>query len=187
LRRRRKGDKNTLSPPRSWSDGLHQGSQGCRWVPPGYTAVIRIRNGKRIIHQEAKTFSLRLPAEKWAKSREVELEDPNSALRQNNKPRTLASLIRWYIETFETVSRWQRSKQTHLQFLEKHRIGESNALALTAGQLIKHIQDRRAEGAGPATVANDLTWIGVVLRAARSVDGVAVRPEVVQDARTACR
>jgi integrase len=32
-----------------------------------------------------------------------------------------------------------------------------------------------------------LTWIGVVLRAARSVDGVAVRPEVVEEARTACR
>jgi hypothetical protein len=62
-----------------------------------------------------------------------------------------------------------------------------NALAITAGQLIKHIQERRAEGTGPATVANDLTWIGVVLRAARSVDGVAVRPEVVEEARTACR
>jgi hypothetical protein len=34
VRRRRKGDKNTLSPPRSWSDGLYQGSQGCRWVSP---------------------------------------------------------------------------------------------------------------------------------------------------------
>jgi integrase len=152
-----------------------------------YTAIVRLRQGKTVLHYESKTFSQRSAAGSWAKAREVALQDPNSSLRQNNKPRTLASLIRWYIETFETVSRCQRSKQTHLQFLERHRIGQANALAITPGQLIKHIQDRRAEGAGAATVANDLTWIGVVLRAARSVDGVAVRPEVVEEARTACR
>jgi integrase len=37
------------------------------------------------------------------------------------------------------------------------------------------------------TVANDLTWIGVVLRAAKSVKGIPVRPEVVDEAGTACR
>jgi hypothetical protein len=52
-------------------------------------------------------------------------------------------LIRWYIDTFETVARWQRCKQTHLEFLK-----------------------RRANGAGPATVINDLIWIGVVPRTA---------------------
>ena len=152
-----------------------------------YTAVVRIRQGSVVIHQEAKTFSHRSAASSWAKSREVALEDSSSPLRQNNQPRTLASLIRWYIDTFATVSKWERTKQTHLEFLERHRIGAYNALALTSGHLIKHVQERRAEGAGPATVANDLTWIGVVLRAARSVDGVAVRPEIVQEARTACR
>jgi integrase len=36
-------------------------------------------------------------------------------------------------------------------------------------------------------VANDLIWIGVVLRAARSVKELPVLPEVVQQARNACR
>jgi len=75
-----------------------------------YTAVVRIRQGARILHREAKTFSHKAAAEKWAKSREVEFEDPSSALRQNNKPRTLASLIGWYIDTFEKISRWQRGR-----------------------------------------------------------------------------
>lgn len=152
-----------------------------------YTAIVRIRQGKVVLHQEKKTFAHRAAAASWAKAREVALEDPSSPLRQNNKPRTLASIIRWYIDTFASVSRWQRSKQTHLEFLERHRIGACNALALTSGHLIKHVHERRVEGAGPATVANDLTWIGVVLRAARSVDGVAARPEIVHEARTACR
>jgi hypothetical protein len=114
-----------------------------------YTAIVRIRQGKTVLHYESKTFSLRSAASSWAKAREVALEDPNSSLRQNNKPRTLASLIRWCIETFEAVPRWQRSKQTHLLFLERHRIGQSNALAITPGQLINHIQERRAEARAP--------------------------------------
>lgn len=80
-----------------------------------------------------------------------------------------------------------RGKQTHLEFLERHAIGRANALALTSSQLVRHIQSRRADGAGLATASNDLTWIGVVLRAAKSVEGVTVRPQIVQEARIACR
>jgi len=152
-----------------------------------YTAVVRIRQGRVVLHREAKTFSHRSVAERWAKAREVALEDPSSPFRQNNKPRTLASLIRWYIETFERISQWRRTKQTHLEFLERHAIGRANALALTSSQLVRHIQSRRADGAGLATASNDLTWIGVVLRAAKSVEGVTVRPQIVQEARIACR
>ena len=37
------------------------------------------------------------------------------------------------------------------------------------------------------TVSNDLTWIGVVLRAEKGVRGLPVHPEVVEEARSACR
>jgi hypothetical protein len=52
--------------------------------------------------------------------------------------------------------------------------------------LVDHVRRRRADGTGPATVANDLTWIGVVLRAAKSVKELPVNPMVVDEARTAC-
>ena len=48
------------------------------------------------------------------------------------------------------------------------------------------MRSRRAKGSGPATVANDLIWTGVVLRAAKNVKGLPVRPEIVQEAREAC-
>ena len=98
----------------------------------------------------------------------------------------MAELIRWYIDTFETISRWQRSKQTHLEYLERHALGKTNALKLSSADLIRHVQSRRAGGAGPATVINDLIWIGVVLRAAKSVRELPVNPDIVQQARTAC-
>jgi len=152
-----------------------------------YTAVIRLRVGRAVVHQEAKTFAHRTAALSWARHREVALEDPATLVRDQQGALTLAELIRWYIDAFETISKWQRSKQTHLEFLERHALGRTNALALTAAMLIDHVRSRRADGTGAATVANDLIWIGVVLRAARSVKELPVRPEVVQQARNACR
>jgi hypothetical protein len=88
---------------------------------------------------------------------------------------------------FRQIANWQRTKQMTLEFLERHVIGESNALQLTTAILIDHIRNRRAGGAGPATPGNDLTWIGCVLKAAKSVQGLPVAPRIVEEARTACR
>lgn len=152
-----------------------------------YTAIVRLRRKGAILHRESRTFTHRSAALSWAKHREVALEDPAELARLRLSTPTLAELIRWYIETFETISRWQRSKQTHLEFLERHSLGKTIAHTLTAADLIRHVQSRRAEGPGPATVINDLIWIGVVLRAAKSVKELPVNPEIVQQARSACR
>lgn len=120
-----------------------------------YTAIIRIRRGGAILHRESRTFAHRSAAVSWAKHREVVLEDPSALTRVQHGAPTLGELMRWYIDTFETVSKWQRSKQTHLEFLERHALGKSNALALTCAALTDHVRSRRAKGAGPATVADD--------------------------------
>jgi hypothetical protein len=152
-----------------------------------YSAIVRIRKGKQLIHRETKTFSQRSAAEKWAKTREVALEDPTALTKAQQGERSLSSLIRWYIDSFSSISRWQRTKQAQLEFLEKHSTGKGNVFSMTPGTLIDHVRSRRAAGAGPATAANDLTWIGVVFRAARSVDAIPVNPTIVEEARTACR
>lgn len=43
-------------------------------------ATIRLHSKKNLVHRETRTFSRRAAAEKWARAREVELEDP-AALR----------------------------------------------------------------------------------------------------------
>ena len=85
-----------------------------------YTAIVRIRRGTTVLHQESRTFTHRTAALSWARHREVALEEPAALIRQRHGAPTLADLIHWYIETFEKISRWQRSKQTHLEFLERH-------------------------------------------------------------------
>ena len=76
-----------------------------------YTAVVRIRRQGKVLHQEAKTFAHRSAAERWGKHREVALEDPAALARAQQPSTRLSTLIRWYIDSFEKISKWQRSKQ----------------------------------------------------------------------------
>lgn len=152
-----------------------------------YTAEVRLRKGALVLHREAKTFTHRAAAQRWARARDVALEDPATLMQVRTRDVALKDLIRWYIDTFQKISKWQRTKQAQLQFLEKHTFALHNACSLTTRMLIEHVRERRTAGAGPATVANDLTWIAVVLRAAKSVRALPVRPDIVLEARTACR
>jgi len=122
-----------------------------------------------------------------AKSRKVALENPGALVAAQYGETSLRELIRWYIDAFKTVSKWQRTKQAQLELLEKHPVSASNALTLTSAALINHVRSRRAARVGPATVGNDLTWIGLVLRVAKRVPAIPVQPKIVQEARTACR
>jgi integrase len=153
----------------------------------GYTAIIRLRKKGKVLHEEAATYSSRALARAWAKRREVELEDPKALLRAQGGGTVLKDLIQWYIDNFRAVANWGRNKQSTLLLLQKQSIGLTDTLDLTVPALVEHIRKRRAAGAGPSTAGNDLTWIGSVLRAAQSVLGLPVQPELVEQARNACR
>jgi hypothetical protein len=135
-----------------------------------YTAIVRIRKGKAVIHQEYKTFAHRAAAVTWAKHREVVLEDPSALIRVQHGAPTLAELIRWYIDTCETILKWQRSKQAHLELLvfaavtsqgpvaaeapSGHRAQTQRARTPTARQLSlpDHVCCRSSPGAGRPTL-----------------------------------
>jgi hypothetical protein len=121
-----------------------------------YIAIVHICRGTTIVHRESRTFTHRSAAQSWDRHHEVVLEDPAEVTRQRQCTSTLAELIRWYIDTFETISRRQRSKQTHLEFLERHALGKTMAHTPTSADLIRNIQSRRAESAWPATVINSM-------------------------------
>ena len=69
-----------------------------------YTAMVRLRKGKTLIHQEAKTFSHRGAAASWAKFREVELQKPGALDQAQQGETSLAALIRWYIDSFFEIA-----------------------------------------------------------------------------------
>lgn len=72
---------------------------------PRYTAIIRLYRDGQLLHRESQTFSTNAAAREWARRREVELENPTTlATAISGGDCTLAALIRWYIDTFETIS-----------------------------------------------------------------------------------
>jgi hypothetical protein len=65
-----------------------------------YTAIVRIRQSKTIIHRESKTFAFRAAAGSWAKYREVELEKPGELERARQAEMPRVAIIRRYIDSF---------------------------------------------------------------------------------------
>jgi hypothetical protein len=173
LRRRHKGDKIGLSPPIDIMATIKARRQANGAIR--YTAIVRKRADKKIVHREARTFTHRSAAVTWAKHREVALEDPSALIRVQQGTPTLAALIRWYIDNFESVSKWQRSKQAHLEFLERHALGNFNALTLTSAELIDHVRSRRASALGGRHQRNSSSC-ATTLPVAISVPGFPCRP-----------
>lgn len=147
----------------------------------GYTAYIRIHRSGDLVSGETKTFSRHEDAVEWAARREAELR---AAINAPADPIPMRSLLRWYLDTYPDV---QGSKRRHLEFLERHPVGQLDARTLRSAQLVKHIRSRRSSGVGAATALYELIWIGVVLQAAKSVRGEAVRAEAVDEARIISR
>jgi integrase len=158
----------------------HDGTVACQ-------AVIRIKRQGRIVFRESKIFRRHRAALSWARRREVALEDPSTLARAQAEKKPLAELIRWYIDQFHAIVQWRRSKQSALEFLERHEIGREDVYRLSASRLVQHVRSRRTERAGSATAQTDLTYIGVVLEVARALGLFPVDPTVAAEARKACR
>lgn len=152
-----------------------------------YRAQIRIKDKGKIIHNESRTFSKEAMAKEWLRRREGELEKPGAIEQAKHKGVTLADLIGRYLKEIVGLGNFGRTKKKHLEQLQGMDIAKEEALKITSQRLVAHVQERRKEGAGPATVGNDLVWIGVVFKYARSAWGVPIDLGVLADARQAAR
>lgn len=129
-----------------------------------YTAQIRIKKSGKVIHSEAQTFSRRVLAEEWKRRREAELEQVRASGRPLAKGVKLEVLIADYVSAAENVTAWGRSKTADINRLKRSDLAQKNATQLVAQDFMEHARKRRAEdGAGPATVLNDLVWLRQVL------------------------
>lgn len=153
----------------------------------GYTAQIRLKRGGKIVHSEARTFDRRAQAAAWGRQREEQLAQPGALQKAVGVELSLGQLITRYEHDFEPVQRWQRSKRTHLDFLRRQPIAALPVTDITPQLLVDHARRRRLEGAGPSTVANDLTWLGVVLKAGQHVYHLPVDGRAAEDARAVCK
>lgn len=153
-----------------------------------YTARIRIKREGRIVHQESETFARKSLAKAWADKREAELRVPGALERLLHAGVSVGQVLQWYIDDYDGVNKFGRSKSTSLrQLINDPDFAELDALALTSGQLVAHARRRVKSGTGPSTVNNDFIWLRTAMRAVRIGRDLPLDLLAVDDAAFICR
>lgn len=137
----------------------------------------------------ANTFVRRRDAEEWALDveRSIDRGTPIRRSRLFEQPRIFSDLITLHLDDLAQVGKpVRRSKSMVLKAL-KISLGRTNLKELTRERLIEFGRKRAAQGAGPATLAIDFSFIRTILLHAAAVHGINVSVENVQLARAALK
>lgn len=150
-----------------------------------YRAQVRIMRAGKIIHNESRTFSKQALAKAWITKREAELEKPGAIEAAKHSGVSLGTLLQRYLD--EVSDGFGRTKREHIKQLAGMPLATEPALSITAARFIQHVQWRRGQGAGPATIANDLVWLRIAMRYAADAWGWPVNLEALETAARAAR
>lgn len=152
-----------------------------------YKADIRIKRSGRIIHRESRTFDRKRLADEWAKAREVELQSDAGLERVKYGAITIGRVLETYEAHFKPEAGFGRTKTYDLARLLASPLSKLPAVSLTTKDLLNHCHHRKQEGAAPATINNDITWLAVVFKAVRASEGWPLDLSVIEDARVIMR
>ena len=150
-----------------------------------YTAQIRIKRQGKIIHHESKTFDKRRAAEDWAKSREIELKNPNT-LNRSVAPRCnqLRELLQRYIDEVDPVKPLGKTKRYTLERLQRYKISDRDVLDLTTSDIIDFCRFRNIEeSAGPHTINADLSYLRTVIAMCKPAWNIPVTTTFLDEAK----
>jgi len=137
-------------------------------------------------HTLIKTFTLKHDAEVWVREAERAIDqERDPSVRRVSKQDTFASLIDLHINDLHAHGKpVRRSKDAVLTSLRK-RLGDVPVSQLTRERLIAYGRERARDGAGPATLSVDISFIGTILTHAAAVHGLQVDTDAVRLARVA--
>ncbi len=153
-----------------------------------YTAQIRIYRDGETVYTESETFDKKTMAQSWAKRRETELEVPGALEKLMHRGVSVSQVLEWYRDDFDGKSKFGRSKLATVNFLIDYPgFKKLDALRLTSAQMVSHVRERRAGGAGASTVNNDLIWLRNAFRSCRIGRDMPLSLDVIDDAAYLCR
>jgi hypothetical protein len=139
---------------------------------------VQVRRKRQYV---ANTFIRRRDAEEWAidVERSIDRGVPIQHSRPHEQPRIFSDLIALHLDDLAQVGKpVRRSKFMVLRAL-KASLGRANLKDITRDRLIEFGRKRAAQGAGPATLAIDFSFIRAILLHAAAVHGIAVSVESV--------
>ncbi|MCP3398989.1 site-specific integrase [Bradyrhizobium sp. CCGB20] len=146
---------------------------------------VQVRRKNRYVSE---TFRRRKDGEEWALDMECNIDRKGSPKpRAAVRAKTFADIIDLHIEDMLEVGRPpRRSKAAVLEAL-KDDLGSTKLPRLDRARLIEYGRKRAKEGAGPATLAIDMSFIRTVATHAAAVHGIEVSAEEVRLARAALK
>lgn len=136
----------------------------------------------------SKTFLRKSDADDWAVQTARNIDSgkkPSKRVKRDTQ--TFGHLIDLHLNDLVDVGRPLRRSKEHVLRRLKEDIGETPLKDITKAELIAFGRRRAKEGAGPATLAIDFSFIGSVLTNAAAIHDVEVDLEQVRLARYALR
>lgn len=125
-----------------------------------YTAQIRLKEQGVIVHTEAQTFTKKALAQAWLKRREAVLQEARAMGALPKEKITVGQLLDAYVQQSKGITEWGRSKKADITRLRASGLADKDARFLSAMDLIEYAKGRLLnDGAGPATVLNDIIWL----------------------------
>lgn len=143
---------------------------------------IAVRRAGHIV-RDGRTFEEKNRAKTWMAQREAEIASGSWTPRGH----TLGSIIQRYIDEYEELSGWGRSKAADLRRIQGYAIAQHDVETLKSHHYIDHIVSRVRGGAAPPTANTDLVWIRAALKTARAAWGYQIDLQELEDATLHCR
>ncbi|MBJ9968979.1 tyrosine-type recombinase/integrase [Burkholderia seminalis] len=136
-------------------------------------ASIRHRDGKwqvrvrrRGFADEAKTFSTRADAERWARSVEIEMDRGSFVSRSEAEANTLENIINRYIDDVCPTQRSSPDAIIRLRATCRNTLAKLSMAALTP-KVVAAYRDERLKRVKPATVICELAFLSAIINHAR--------------------
>ncbi len=144
---------------------------------------VQVRRKTRYV---AETFRRRKDGEEWALEMERNIDrNGSSKPRAARNVRTFGDLIDLHDEEMHEVGKPPRRSKAAVMAALKDALGSVKLSALNRERLIEFGRKRAKQGAGPATLAIDLSFIRTIITHAAAVHGIEVSAEEARLARVA--
>ena len=146
----------------------------------GYTAIIRIKKGGKIVHREAQTFDREQAAKAWVKKRETELALPG-ALTKPVDP-TLSDVIDQY--NLEKMKEHGKTKAQVLRTIKTSDLAKKRCSEINSPLIVEFAKSIKAK---PQTVGNYIAHLASIFTVAKPAWGYPLDAQTMDDARVVLR
>jgi integrase len=136
----------------------------------------------------AETFRRKKDAESWALEIERRFDRGEELVAKRPAvARTFGDLIDIHVNDMIEVGKAPRRSKAYSLDMLRTRLGRVGLRQITREKLIEFGRKRAKEGAGPVTLAADLSYVGTIVTHAAAIHGIDVTKEPVDLARIALR